>query len=204
MSDAPHEVVDFDPAKLDLAAEMLARAFDADPVTRYLLPDPRRRAANGPWMQRACLRFALGAGRVLTTPTCAGVSVWLPPGKVSMGLWQAMRCGMLAAPFRLGLRTCGRLFHLMRLGDRLHKRALPEPHWYLFLLAVDPAQQRRGVGGALLASGLARAEADRLPVYLETTTADNVRYYEQHGFEVAFHEALGGAPVSFWGMIRKG
>ncbi|MBN2021997.1 MAG: GNAT family N-acetyltransferase [Pirellulales bacterium] len=203
MNDSPREIIDLNPANIAPAADVLARAFDDDPMTRYLLPDPKRRAARAPWMHRACLRFALRHGRLQTTPALAGLAVWIPPDGTSMGMWQAVQCGMLLAPFRLGPRTCGRLFHITRLGDRWHKRALPEPHWYLFMLAVDPPYQGQGVGSALLSSGLARADAEGTPVYLETTTEKNVRFYQKHGFDVVFRESIGKASLPFWGMIRK-
>ena len=55
-----------------------------------------------------------------------------------------------------------------------------DEHVYLWFLAVDPAQQRGGVGRALLARVCEQAEA---PVYLDTSNLDNVPYYASAGFE---------------------
>jgi ribosomal protein S18 acetylase RimI-like enzyme len=58
-----------------------------------------------------------------------------------------------------------------------------EPHWYLPMIGVNPSEQGRGVGSALLRKGLARCDADGLPAYLEATSLRNISFYEQFGFE---------------------
>ncbi|WP_241846129.1 GNAT family N-acetyltransferase [Streptomyces sp. MJM1172] len=52
-------------------------------------------------------------------------------------------------------------------------RGPQEPHWYLAVLGADPAAQGRGHGAALLRSGLAKADADGLATYLESSKASN-------------------------------
>ena len=55
-----------------------------------------------------------------------------------------------------------------------------DEHVFLWFLAVDPAQQRGGIGRALLARVFEDAEA---PVYLDTANPANVPYYASFGFE---------------------
>jgi ribosomal protein S18 acetylase RimI-like enzyme len=57
-----------------------------------------------------------------------------------------------------------------------------EPHWYLWSLTVEPDMQGRGVGSALTADGLARADAQRCGAYLETQNLENLAFYERFGF----------------------
>jgi ribosomal protein S18 acetylase RimI-like enzyme len=78
-----------------------------------------------------------------------------------------------------------------------------EPHWYLFVLGVEPEWQGRGVGSALLARFYEKASASGRPAYLETDLHSSVRLYERHGFVVVqeFDVApLGGLHV--WTMRR--
>jgi GNAT superfamily N-acetyltransferase len=78
----------------------------------------------------------------------------------------------------------------------------PERHWLLDQLAVEPAAQGRGIGGAMLRFAIGRAQADGLPLFLETGVAGNVPLYERFGFRVMGEgDAPGGGP-HIWFMRR--
>ena len=73
-----------------------------------------------------------------------------------------------------------------------------EPFWYLGLLATLPERRREGLASAVLAPVL--GEADRLGIAccLETSTAENRRFYERRGFEQAREIILPGGPDTWW------
>lgn len=59
----------------------------------------------------------------------------------------------------------------------------PEPPYhYLNFLGVHPAHQGRGLGRQLVAAGQARAAAEGLGVYLESTNPANLAFYASMGF----------------------
>ena len=62
-----------------------------------------------------------------------------------------------------------------------------EPHWYLPLIGIDPAQQGKGYGGALLQHALIACDRDGSLAYLESTNPRNIPLYERHGFETSRH-----------------
>ena len=55
---------------------------------------------------------------------------------------------------------------------------------YLWFIGVDPLEQHKGCGSALLTDILAMANNLNLPVFLETSTLKNLPWYERFGFEV--------------------
>jgi ribosomal protein S18 acetylase RimI-like enzyme len=74
-------------------------------------------------------------------------------------------------------------------------------HHYLWFLAIDPAEQGRGAGRALLADLHRSADGDALPTYLETGTMANVSWYATAGYAVLDELRLaGGEPL--WLMER--
>jgi ribosomal protein S18 acetylase RimI-like enzyme len=55
---------------------------------------------------------------------------------------------------------------------------------YLWFIGVDPAWQHQGIGGKLLNEIIEEANMESLPVYLETSTLQNLPWYERFGFEI--------------------
>jgi GNAT superfamily N-acetyltransferase len=56
-----------------------------------------------------------------------------------------------------------------------------EPHLYLKIIAIDPSYQRKGVGSALLDTGLAVADRLNIKAYLEATPVGRA-LYERYGW----------------------
>lgn len=182
-------------------ARVLSHAFDQDPMINWLLRQDAGRA-------RAFRRFfnvAIGAMAqphelVFTTADLGGAALWFPPGKWRMSLWQQLRL-LPALASSVGYR---RVPGVMAGIDALEKQHPREPHYYLFLLGVEPALQGKGVGSALLGPVLARCDAEGMPAYLETANPRNLPLYERHGFRVrAEFTVPHGGPLN-WLMWRPG
>ncbi len=67
-------------------------------------------------------------------------------------------------------------------------------------LGVEPEQQGRGLGSAMLAPLLARSRSQGLPCYLETFNPLNPPFYERHGFRVAHEGVVPGTALTLWAM----
>jgi len=183
------------------AAEILARAFYPDPLLVHYLPDPARRERALPAFMLASLRYSLMYGEVWTTPGLDGLACWLPPGRTGMSLWGMVRSGYGAVPIQLGWRAYRRVSAVEPAIDRIHKSIVPQPHWYLMILGVEPSRQGQGIGSRLIAPRLAQAASTGLPCYLETLTEIDVTFYRKHGFEVAGEVDLVPG-LHMWSMLR--
>jgi ribosomal protein S18 acetylase RimI-like enzyme len=89
-----------------------------------------------------------------------------------------------------------------RVGAVMERAHPHDPHLYLWFLAAHPDAQRQGVGRALMARVLEEAAAGEVPVYLETTRAENVPYYASFGFDVIGEEDLPRG-AHMWFMSRE-
>ncbi len=194
------EIVRLRPDQLEEAGAVLARAFHDDPAWGWVLPDPRRRAALLPWLFR--MGFEITEAEVWTTPGAVrGAARWLPPERPPLRLGPAL-FAFVSTPLRLREAT-PRFLAYGRAVENIRFRVASGPHWYLAGIGVDPAEQRKGVGSALLAPGLEAAAAAGLPCVLLTNSERNIAFYERHGFEVVLEEAApAGAPTA-WAMVRK-
>ena len=191
-------------SQIDESAAVLARAFYDDPMMRWIMPDDTKRAKDFPWFFHAAAVLGDRYGEVFTTgDKVDGDAVWLPPGGTTVTMGRMARVGMLKAPFKLGFGPFMRFMKIMNTFERLHHRDMPEPHWYLMLLGVDPPRQGQGVGGALIAPILARADTEKLPCYLETQKQINVPFYERNGFKVLVEDDIAGGGPHYWTMKRE-
>jgi ribosomal protein S18 acetylase RimI-like enzyme len=153
----------------------LVRAFADDPAVRWMYPGEQQYLTHFPAFARAFAgkAFDLGTADGLQAGSCA--ALWLPPmvepneRTVVEVLEQSVDESLLPE-----------LFSVLEQMAAFHPT---EPHWYLPLIGVDPVEQGRGCGSALLRQGLARCDRDRLPAYLESTNARNLSLYQRFGFK---------------------
>ncbi|WP_218005228.1 GNAT family N-acetyltransferase [Actinomadura macra] len=192
-------------ADADVAAmaAVLGRAFDDDPVWRWILPggpSRSRRLANLFGLAMRRVHMPLGASEATGRDTAVeAAALWDPPGHWHVSTGRQMRLlvpllGVLGTRVPAALRALG----------AIEKHHPHEPHWYLSMLGTDPPAQGNGLGGALLRSRLDRCDAEGVPAYLESSKERNVPYYERFGFRVTRELTLpgrGGPPV--WLMWRE-
>jgi GNAT superfamily N-acetyltransferase len=180
-------------------AEALARAFDDDPLMRFILPDDSLRRRRLPRLFRTSLHAQyLRLGEVYTTSDVAGGSVWSPPGLWRPPPWVVAR-SLPGLALALGWRLPNAVWAVTAV-ERLHPA---EPHWYLAVLGTEPSRQGHGIGSALLAPVLQRCDHDGVPAYLESSKEANLPFYARHGFEVTGTIDLPGGGPRVWPMWRN-
>jgi GNAT superfamily N-acetyltransferase len=190
--------------RIPLASEVLARAFHDDPVADYMIPDPQERARSLPRLYRVASGLAerFGEGFV-TEPELLGAALWFPPGRTELGPDHFREVGGGDLAKRLPEGAFVRFASVMGYLDGLRQRDVPQPHWYLAILGVEPELQGRGIGGALMRPILERCDSAALPCYLETQKQRNVPFYERHGFRVVVEVDEPTSGIRFWTMLRE-
>jgi ribosomal protein S18 acetylase RimI-like enzyme len=181
------------------ASTVLARAFQDDPAWSWVLPNPRRRQSLLPWLFQT--GFEIADAEVWTTEgEIRGVARWLPPGQPNVHIGAMLRA-LVATPLRVREAT-NRFFAYGRAVEALRARAVPEPHWYLAGIGVDPPHQRRGIGSDLLTPGLEAADKAGLPCALLTNSEVNLAFYGHRGFEVVLEGRTPDDGPRAWMMRR--
>jgi ribosomal protein S18 acetylase RimI-like enzyme len=189
------------PGDVAALAEVLGRAFDDDPVPRFLFRGDRRRRGGLRTFFRIQLRHMyLDDGEVWTTTDAAGAAMWAPPGKPRPG-WSDLVHMTPVIPYLTGLgRRAPDAARLLAAVDRARPREL---HWYLATLGTDPDRQGHGIGSALLRAVLGRVDEAGLPAYLESSKERNLAFYARHGFEVTGEIRTPRGGPTLWLMWRR-
>jgi ribosomal protein S18 acetylase RimI-like enzyme len=157
-------------------ATTLAAAFQADPVSAWVFPDPDDRTGRHPHFFRIFVDVALTHGAAYTTPDYDAVALWVdvdpdnPTPALHLGDLFEEACGPNYARFQ-------------KLDEAMYQHHPRQAaHAYLAFVGVLPERQGRGVGAALLCHRLDELDSMRLPAHLEATSARSRGLYERLGF----------------------
>jgi ribosomal protein S18 acetylase RimI-like enzyme len=188
-------------ADLVAVAEVAARGMVDDPmVVRVFGSDPKKRLRRltNFYVKVAC--FIEARGSLLGAfegGTLVGVIGAMRPGLCQPGPLDALRM----IPTLVANLWPAPAFRLKDWLDDWGRHDLPERHWHIGLLSVEPRVQGGGIGTRLMTEHCARMDEAQTVSYLETDQAINVRFYEKFGYRVAGRAPVIG--VSNWFMRRE-
>ena len=185
---------------IDDACAVLADAFADSPWTRWTV-DADRHGERIEALQRLAMeRLALPFGEVWVAcegQVIVGVAMWmLPDVDVPANVSRAVD------PMQQSLE--GERHDASRIAEAAAAHLRPsDPHYFLGTVGVQLDCQRRGIGAALLQPVLNRATAEAACVYLETSTPENVAFYQGLGFTVTGDQDIPDAGPHVWAMMRR-
>lgn len=166
------------PQDISLLASILADGFHDDPPMTWSFNGSQ---AIEPAMRLFAQYLYLPDGFGMLSEPHNGAALWLTherPYKLS-----PLNTAKVAAVLVRygGLRAVQRSIRFSHYMENHHPT---EPHFYLFAIATTTAARGKGVGGALLKAGLAKADAAGVGCYLENSKPENLGFYQTHGFTV--------------------
>lgn len=173
----------------DDAMATIVLAFSTDPVVRWMYPEPQQYLTYFPQFIMAFGGRAIDTGTAYYVSHYAGIALWFPPGVESDE--EAL---MAIIEQSIPESHQSTIFALIEEMGNYHPE---EPHWYLPVIGVEPAQRNKGYGSALMEQVLSECDRDRLPAYLESSNPDNLRFYQRHGFEQLGTIQVGESPPIF-------
>ncbi|MCB1841837.1 MAG: GNAT family N-acetyltransferase [Halioglobus sp.] len=187
------ETVPVTSTNTDRAIDILSAAFHDDPVMNWSCNHPPSLA---PFFQ-VTLPIFLPHGLTYLDPQGRGAACWLGPGEKLR--WPVTLSSVVRIVRLGGLRG---LYRMLRSGYYTEKHHPGEPHYYLFAIGVTPHNAGRGIGTALISSILRRCDDEQMPAYLENSKADNLPFYEGHGFRVIGEIRFARSAPPVWLMWR--
>ncbi len=128
--------------QIDIAAGILARAFQLDPPMVYTLPDAAERARLLPSFMKTFVTYASMFGEPLTTAEKPeAVALWLPLDDLRETPERDRQAGIDQIPAIFGAEAFRRMMHIAETSGRFHQRSASGKHLYLMFLGVEPSRQ---------------------------------------------------------------
>ncbi len=190
-------------SRVELAAHVLARAFQHDPLMNFLYPDSSRYPESPSRFYQANIQMGMLNGEVQTTAAMEGVAVWISPGNSDFSVGTLLKSGFLTAILFAKPRTWIRFIKMANHIEKANKPILARPHWHLMMIGIEPSRQGQGLGGTLLQPMLSRADAEGMPCMLESGNERNLKFYKRYGFEIALQDQIPNGGPRFWVMVRE-
>jgi ribosomal protein S18 acetylase RimI-like enzyme len=192
---APNGVRLATPEDAPRIVESLIAAFERDPFVAWVAGETRL-AARRLYFEHALHRLTMPHGNVWVAGDSAeGAALWAPSHAWQLG-WLAQLALLPRVVRVVGLRRLG----LIMRGVELVEGHRPKGRFNLLvLLGTRPEARGTGHASALLEAGLARCRREGVDALLDTSNADNVRFYERRGFEVIRRVDLPEGPPC-WSM----
>lgn len=195
-----HPIRRADNEDISALAAMLARAFDKDPLWRWITGSQAGYELRLTQAFATQLRhLALPGGLVWRGTEYQGAALWSAPGQWRLGILQQLR---LMPEF---VRVTGwrRLWEVSRAIDAVQRAHPTTPHYYLQVLGVDPLHQGQGWSRPFLEKMLVQCDQQSMPAYLETAQESNLSLYQRFGFDVSrMLTDLPGKAPPLWCMWR--
>ena len=177
---------------LERVKGVLKLGFASDALLRWVFPDASSfLKCFDIWMEEFS-KIAFENNIVYSEENFYGSSLWHPPGV-------EFDNSSLEPTFEY--IPSDRIEEVAKFFEEFEKYH-PEDAWYLSFIAVDPAQQRKGIGSFLLKEALQMIDERGDRAYLEASNEQNKALYERHGFVEIGRVQFEDSPPAF-PMIRE-
>jgi ribosomal protein S18 acetylase RimI-like enzyme len=171
------------PHDVPRVARLFAAVFARDPLFDWLVrPGKKRQGALQEFFGWILDSRTIPHGETWMTADGFAAAAWVPPYAQTAPASLGDDLRML--PVLLRLTGLARLPRGAAIAAAMKDAHPKEPYFYLAFIGVAPRRQGRGLGTALLAETLARADAAGTSAYLENSNPRNLKLYERAGFSV--------------------
>lgn len=185
------------------SGKMLYQAFKNDPVWKEVMAGVKQEAGESFFSGPA--RYGMRYGKTYApSEEIEGTAVWVPGRYSEMTFWRGLLCGSAGSSLKLGGRTLKRMQTIFAPLERGKEELMTDDEYiYLLVLGIAPEHQGKGLGKRLLNQVIQESEESGLPIFLETSTENNVQMYEHFGFKVIGEITHPIINLPHWEMIRE-
>jgi len=189
------------------AGIVLADAFQHDSFWKLFFKDEATIEQRGT-LYESPIKYCFKYGEVYATSEhLEGIAAWTSGDLADLTIWRLVRSGAIIS----GLKALSACTKFVRKQEQIFKplegdrKANMKGREYLYLMIIGVALkfQGQGFGRKLIEALIEGSERIGLPIYTETQTEENVRFYESLGFKSLNKVILPIIDLPHWELIRE-
>lgn len=160
--------------------DILSRSFSDNKSVNYIIKQDERRQNRIKYLMEYSFDVCKEFGEVFLSDDKKGCALILLPEKKKTNLKSILFDARL-------IFSCIGFSNVKKAAQREGKiKSLQpsDPLYYLWFIGVQPEEQNKGIGGALLTQIIHDAEQQNRTLCLETSTEKNLPWYKKFGFKI--------------------
>jgi len=163
-----------------LVVDILTASFDQNVSVNYVVKQDGQRKERIRRLMEYCFDSCFQNGTVYLSKDRNACALILFPEQEKVSLKSVMN------DLRLAFSCIGpeRLPKILSRESKVKSNYPKRSIFYLRFIGVHPDFQRKGIGSSLIADIINEARMMSKPIYLETSMAENVKFYKSMGFEL--------------------
>lgn len=200
------KIIRLEPKHFNETAKTIENAFIHQRLLTQAIPNIEQRRLYLKYTAPMLLNYGYQYGKIFSFEDFKGVSVWLNPGEFPFSFYKLFKCNQLAAFFKLPWKATLPLFKINRMMNVAHSEVMTEDHWWLYLIAVDPDLQNKGLGKLLLEALYKEADNQGRPYYANASDKSVTHFLGKSGFKVVKKVAFPGNLSSYgdiYALVRR-
>lgn len=163
-----------------LIADILAKSFDDNKSVNYIVKQDGKREQRLKSLMEYSFDVCYLFGDVFLTEDKKGCALIVLPDKKKTTL-KSILLDLKLIFSCIGLSNVKKA---MERESKIKTLQPKEPMYYLWFIGVDPIEQNKGIGSALLAEVIKEGVSKQRTICLETSTLKNLPWYEKFGFKI--------------------
>lgn len=172
-----------------LVVEILTASFDLNRSVNYVVRQDKHRVKRIHVLMEYAFDTCLAFGEVYLSDDQHACALILYPEKRKTS-FRSIFYDLRLLTGCIGLNGIGKVLDREKRIKRHHPKM---PMMHLWFIGVKPVKQGAGIGSDLLKEIIQHSNSKQRPVYLETSTPENISWYKKQGFEVIAELELGYA-----------
>ncbi len=160
--------------------DVLAEAFTDNKSVNYAIKQDSKRVKRIHFLIQYALNICLEFGEVWQSDDRKGYALMLFPDQKRI-TFRSILWDIQLATLATGLTKVPKVLDR---EARIRSKHPATPFCHLWFLGVAEKSQGQGIGSALLTELIEHCQSLQRPIYLETSTLQNLPWYEKFGFQV--------------------